>query len=253
MDEARLAVPLATLLGAKLASALSREFVKIRQDYATKTLERASPGKFVEVLVQSLQQISNGSFDDKPDVDAYLSKKVENEAKLPEALRICVPRVARSIYTLRNKRNIAHMNEVDPNAVDLAYIHQAAAWITAELVRHASGVSMEQAGALIALIQTPVGALVEEIDGTRIVHANVSMSAEILILLHSHYPDRVQLKDILASMSARSEGGVTNQLRDLRAKKLLHGDNKLGYRLTQPGHNAATQEIRRLQVSAAAS
>lgn len=63
------------------------------------------------------------------------------------------------MYTLRNKRNIAHKNEVDPNTVDLAFAHQATAWILAELIRTASNIAMEEAGALISLVQAPVGSL----------------------------------------------------------------------------------------------
>ena len=191
MDEARLAQALTGLLGSKLADEVASDFVKIRRDFATKTLERASPGKFVETFVQCLQQISTGKHDAIPNVDGYLNTRVENEAALPDGLRFCGGRIARSMYTLRNKRNIAHKGEVDPNTIDLAFVHQGAAWIMAEMIRCASGVTMEEAGALIELVQAPVGTLVEEIDGTRIVHADVSARAEILILLHSPFPNRV--------------------------------------------------------------
>jgi len=52
----------------------------------------------------------------------------------PEGLRICATRFARSVYPLRNERNIAHKNPVDPNTFDLALAHQCAAWIMAELL-----------------------------------------------------------------------------------------------------------------------
>ena len=101
------------------------------------------------------------------------------------------------------------------------------------------------------MIEAPVGTLVEEIDGTRLVHANVSIGDELLILLHSHYPDRLLLTPILTSLSGRSEGGVKNELRSLREKKLVHGDNKVGYRLTTPGHVAAARVIQREIVAVA--
>jgi hypothetical protein len=244
MDEKRLAQSLAGYLDPSLAAALAADFIKIRQDYATKTLERASPGKFVETFVHCLQWIAAGAYAAKPpDVDAYL-KKAEHETKLPDGLRFCGSRIARAIYTQRNKRNIAHKNEIDPNTVDLGFIHHAAAWIMAELIRSATGITMQEAGALIELIQMPVGELVEEIDGTRLVHAEVTVRGEILILLHSHYPARVAVADILSSMSSRSAGSVRNELGRLRAKKLVHGDAQAGYRLTAPGHHAAAQEIR---------
>jgi hypothetical protein len=247
MDKARLSQALAGLVGNTLAQELAADFIKIRQDHATATLERASSGKFVETFVQCLQQIATGTYEPKPDVDGYLSKKAENEAALPEGLRICAARIARSIYTLRNKRNIAHKNPIDPNTFDLAYIHQGAAWIMAELMRNASGVTMQEAGAVIELVQAPVGTLVEEIDGTRLVHADISVRGEILVLLHSHHPERMPTSNIFTSMKARSASSVRNRLSELRTEKLLHGDAETGYRLTQAGHAAAVKEIQRLQ------
>lgn len=243
MDKARLVHTLTKLMDQSLAEELATDFVKLRQDCSTATLERATPGKFVETFVQCLQYMSVGKYDQKPDVDGYLSKKVENEASLPEGLRICASRLARSIYTLRNKRNIAHKNPIDPNIFDLALAHQGAAWVMAELIRNASNVPMQEAGALIELVQAPVGTLVEEIDDTRLVHARTSVKGEILILLHSHYPERVALPSILKSMHARSPGSVKNRLGELRSANLLHGDNKIGYRLTQAGYTAAVAEI----------
>lgn len=245
MDEARLANALAGLLGPTLAADLAADLVKIRRDCATRTLERAAPGKFVETFVQCLQHIDTGQYDAKPSVDDYLGKKVENTS-MPEGLRVCAARVARSMYTFRNKRNIAHKNDVDVNTHDLAFTHQAAAWISAELLRHATGVSMQEAGALIDLVQAPVGTLVEEISGTRLVHADVPVKTELLILLHSHYPDAVPVTSVLKSLSRRSAGTVRNRLRDLHIEKLAHGDSVSGYRLTQAGHAAAVVEIRAL-------
>jgi len=243
MNEARLSQLLGNVYGQTLASELSASFLQIRADFATKTLERASPGKFVETFVQCLQKLATGTHDNKPDVDAYLGKQAENATVLPDGLRICAARIARSIYTLRNKRNIAHKNDIDPNSYDLMYIHQGAAWIMAELIRNASGVSMQEAGILIELVQAPVGSLVEEIDGTRLVHAKLSVKGEILVLLHSHYPDYVSLENILKSMIGRSESSIRNRLTEMCRDKLLHRDGKRRYRLTSAGHDRATNEI----------
>ena len=174
-------------------------FIKIRRDLATKTLERASAGKFVETFVQGLEHMATGKHHAKPDVDDYLDKKAEN-ASLPDGLRISAARIARAIYTLRNKRNIAHRGGVDPNSHDLAFCHDGARWIMAELVRNAQGITMEEAGTLIAQVQAPVGALVEDVNGTRLIHAE-GIRAELLILLHSHYPQAVPQAIILDSLS----------------------------------------------------
>ncbi len=244
MNEDRLAKALtATPLPTELAAELVEDFIKLRQDCATGTLERASPGKFVESFVQALQYLAKGKFESRPNVDNFLNAKVDNEHSIPEGLRICGARLARSIYALRSKRNIVHKNPIDPNRFDLALAHQGAAWIMAELLRNAAAITMEEAGALIELIQAPVGTLVEEIDGTRIVHANTSVKGEILILLHSNFPDRASQAQILDALSARSDSSVKNRLGEMRTAKLIHGDNKKGFRLTQSGYKAALAEI----------
>tara|TARA_B100000678_G_C18065727_1_gene444529 strand:+ start:77 stop:514 length:438 start_codon:yes stop_codon:yes gene_type:complete len=120
---------------------LVRDFLQVRADHAASTLERGSPGKFVEGFVQALQYASSGEYQEKPDVEGFLTRRAEN-TNLPEGLRVIAPRVARAIYALRSKRSIAHKNEIDPNEADLAHIHASASWIMSEMLRHVSGSSM---------------------------------------------------------------------------------------------------------------
>lgn len=245
MDETRLTAALSGLVGPRLAADLSADLVKIRRDCATGTLERTAPGRFVETFVQCLQSIDTGTWDTNPRVDTYLGNVVENK-RLPDGLRICAARVARAIYALRNKRNIAHKNDVDTNTHDLAFIHQGAAWISAELLRHATGVSMQEAGNLIELVQAPVGSLVEEIDGARLVHADVSVRTEILILLHSYYPTAVPVQSVIKGLSRQKPATVRRRLRALDVQKFIHGSTKSGYRLTRAGLTAAASELEAL-------
>lgn len=243
MDKSRLITALSNILDPALADAIVGHFVQLRRDAAAKTLERAVAGKFVEVFVQCLQWISAKKYDAKPNVDDYLSKRAENDPAIPEGLRIAGARVARSIYTFRNKRNVAHIGEVDPNSIDLAYTAHGSTWIVSELLRVATGLKMEEAGRLIELLHAPIGQLVEEIDGVRLVHGKVTLEEELLILLHSHYPDYVAMADIQATTKLRNVGSVGNKLRELVGEKLIVGDTKKGYKLTTPGFNAAVAVV----------
>ena len=206
MDERRLARALESFVGKDLAHDIAADFLKLRRDVASNTLERASAGKFVESFVQCLQQITGGRYSGAPNVDDYLKNRVEHETSLPDGLRLCGSRVARSIYTMRNRRNIAHKGEVDPNRIDLEFTHHAAAWIMAELVRCATGITMEEAGALIELVRAPVGTLVEEIDGVRMVHAKVATRVEVLLLLHSRHPDPVTSAQLVEWIGRNAAG-----------------------------------------------
>src|SRR2546425_12985099 len=101
---------------------------------------------------------------------------------------------------------------VDPNSYDLAYLHHAASWVLAEFLRQSSGLTMEEAGSLIAQIHAPIDEIIEEIDGVRLVHADVSFEDEILLLLRSHYPDYVPLPAIRISLASRNQGTLGNKL-----------------------------------------
>lgn len=232
-------------VGTQLATDLVTDYLKVRQDYATRTLERAPCGKFIETCVQCFEYISTGKFSVKPDVDLYLDKKAEGTS-LPDGLRICAARVARSVYTFRNKRSIAHKNEIDPNIIDLGYIFYAASWIMAEFIRNASGVTMDEAARLITLLQTTVGPLIEDIDGTRLVHQVKGDRAAVLVLLESHYPTRVHLSDILKTFATRNALSIKKRIAELTQEQLIFGDKTAGYVLTNPGYNLAREEIEKL-------
>jgi len=246
MDKTDLAFALSGFVGGKLANEIAEDFVRLRGDAATRTLGTSSVGKFVESFVQCLQYMATGNWDEKPNVDRYLDKVAEQQMAIPEGLRVCAPRMARAMYTLRNKRNIAHKNPVDANSHDLVAAHHFGAWIISEMLREATGLSMEQAGVLVAQVQAPVGVLVEEIEGVRLVHANVSIKDETIILLHSHYPEKVAKSQILATMSARSPKSVGNALAALADDKVIFGNPKDGYLLTQEGMVRAVGLVQKL-------
>ena len=182
---------------------------------------------------------------DTSSVDDYLKNRVENDTTLSDGLRLCGARVARSIYTMRNKRNIAHKGEVDPNRMDLEFTYHGAVWIMAELVRCATGSSMDEAGALIRLVRAPVGTLVEEIDGVRMVHAKVSARVEMLLLLHSQYPDVVTSAKLSEWVGGKA-AGTRARLSELRKERLIAGNGDKGFKLTSTGYRAAVEEIRQV-------
>ena len=245
MDDKRLACAIESLVGKSLARDMAVDFVKLRRDVCTGTLERTSAGKFVESFVQCLQKISSGHHHNGSTVDQYLRNHVENDTTLPDGLRLCGSRVARSMYTMRNQRSIAHKDDVSPNRIDLEYTHHAAAWIMTELIRCATGVTMEEAGSLIRLVNAPVGTLVEEIDGVRLVHANVSMREEILLLLHSCHPDAAT-SDELVVWARKGAPTIRSRLSELRRDRRVVGDSDKGFKLTSTGYKLAVETVQRL-------
>lgn len=243
MDSKALETLLASRLTTDLAKDLVSEFVQLRHDVATRTLGRSSPGKFAESVVQALQHLERGSFDKQPSVDDYLKNIESRSTSLPDGLRICAARITRAMYTLRNKRNILHKGDVDPNEYDLRFLVAAVQWVMTEFVREFSGATMQQAGQLIAQIQIPVGALIEDFGSKRIVHGQLTAKEEILVLLHSHHPQEVTVTTIVANLDRRNANAVKKAIRDLWQTKHLEGSLSTGYRLTSVGVQAALEVI----------
>ncbi|MBC7170194.1 hypothetical protein H5T54_04605 [Candidatus Bipolaricaulota bacterium] len=153
--------------------------------------------------------------------------------------------MARSMYALRSKRNIAHTGDVDLNTADLRYLYAAAQWILAELVRHCVGISMEAAGRLVEEIQMPVTPLVEDHGNRRVVLARLPTQEELLVLLHSVYPDRRTMAYLIDSLDRRDESTVRKAVKRLWKAKLIEGTGREGFGLTQLGHREAEKVISR--------
>jgi len=247
LDRKALQAVLERRLPKRLAEDLVEEFLEIRRDVSTGTLGRSTPGKFVESLVQSLQVLETERFDSQPNVDKYLRELESRGATLEEGLRVCGARVARAMYAFRNQRNIAHKGTVDPNQYDLRFVLAGAQWIMAEIIRLLAGLSMKDSGRLIEQVQAPVGGLVEDFGDHRVVlRADLSAREELLVLLHSHYPEPVPLRLIISSLNRRNPKTVRNNIRGLWNERLLELSDSDGYRLTTAGFDDAIELVARL-------
>lgn len=246
MNRNELVTALSNMLSSNIATDLVEQFLTLRQDVATHTLGRAAPGKLVETLVQALQFMESGKFDANPDVDAYLRNVEARPSKLPDGLRICGARIARAMYSLRSKRGIAHKGEVDPNYHDLQALLAMAQWIIAELVRITSNLAVDEAGRLLTLVHAPVGGLVEDFGDRRLVQQNLHATEEILVLLHSYYPEPIDIKKLITSLDRQNSKTIRNALRTMWKKKLIQGTSQRGYHLTERGFEAAASLVLQL-------
>lgn len=242
MDQAALKAALATALPQALANDLVYQFLEIRSDVATGTLGRAAPGKFVETVVQVLQALENGGkYDAQPKVDSFLKGIEARQSTLPDGLRICAARLARGMYALRSKRNIVHKAEIDPAVYDLRLLYAGAQWMLAELLALASRVSGDDAARLVAEVQLPAGGLVEAIGGRKIVHADMTVVDEALVLLMTSHPEPIAVAELTKSMDRRHPGSVRGAVSTLWKKKLVHRSDEKKIVLTEAGLRAAIE------------
>jgi hypothetical protein len=234
LENPELVSALAKLVSRPLAEDLVDQFLLIRQDVLARTLGRSAPGKFVETFVQILEYIDTGTYSLKPSVDAYL-QACENKARLDEGLRLCAARIARIMYSLRNKRSIVHKGSVDTNVWDLQFLLASAQWILTELLRLSQNISMAEAGKLVAQIQIPVGGLVQDFGDCKLVLSNsVTVRQEILCLMLADYPNAMTVAQLQTSMNRRPHSSVVRVLNLMWKQRVIH-KNTNSYILTGIG------------------
>lgn len=228
---------------AELATDVVAHFVAIKADVATDTLERASPGKFVETVVQILQFLDNSRYQANPKVDDYLKNLESRAVNLSDDLRITLSRVARSMYTIRNKRNIAHKGAIDPSVGDLWYLLASAQWVLSELVRTILSTDMDTASRLVQFIQKPIDQVVEDFGEKRLVLRELTAKDELLVLLRYYYPDTVKVSQIHMDMDRLSRPTVSNTLKAARKDRLIEGNPGGSYKLTALGYRYSTDVV----------
>jgi hypothetical protein len=229
----------------KLANDLINEFLELKKDYQTGTLSRASAGKFIETVVQILEHLETGSYTAQPAVDNYLKNLESRQTSLIDDLKICLARIARATYTLRNKRNILHKGVVDPNLYDLGFIYSSAQWILTEFVKEYITSDIHKAGEIIQFIQIPVSKYFEKLNDLVLIHANCTVPQEFALVLYSAYPGYLSYSQIQASLERRSKPAISNALKKLWELKQIHKDDN-GYKLTQAGFVYAQEILRQL-------
>lgn len=228
-----------------LVSDLINNFLKIKSEAATGTLEKSSPGKFIETVVQILQFLNNGQYEKSPKVDDYLKNLESRSTSLPDDLRITLARAARASYTLRNKRNIAHKGDIDPNIYDLRYLYSTSQWILSEIVRQTLSKDINTAGRLIEFIQIPVSPIVEDFGDKRLVLKVGTTEEELLTLLLYYFPNYVLVSQIQKDMDRRARPTVSNVITSTYKKRFIEGNRQQGYKLTTLGYQEAIELIKK--------
>ena len=240
MNSEELISELSKYIEPSLASDVVYHFLDIRKDCKTGTLGGSAAGKFVESVVQILQFLENKIYDRTPNVDSFLKSLESRPTCLNDDLKLCCARIARSMYTLRNKRNIAHKNSVDPNVYDLKYLYECSQWILSEIVRQVMTSNMTLAGKIVELIHIPISSCIEQLGDRKLVHRKLSVNQELLVLLYSYYPDLIPREKIGLDLDRRSKSAVSNSLKGLWKQKLIHRESAT-YKLTQEGFREATR------------
>lgn len=210
----------------ELVDALVDAFVTIEANYRVGKWKASEldGGHFVEAARRIVEQELFAKYTPigkrLPSFSAAELTRYEN-ATGPEEFRILVPRVLWSLYTIRNKRGIAHLSSVSANEIDASYILSAAKWVMAELVRIKSGLTAVETHRIMHRLSHRNVPDTWLVNGKRRLLRKMQARDEILVHLFEESPQD--------SEELRSAVEYSHKTRFRRILRKLHNERLIEY------------------------
>lgn len=227
----------------ELFKELIEEYRGIKAAYYSQNYELvlAKAGKFVEITFQLLSDIAFGEIPKEPNFNKIFDK-LENIPEKDEhvSIRILIPRVAMTLYTIRSKRGAVHINkEVSPNYIDCTFAVTSCDWILSEFLRLFLTKKQEEVLRIINGISKVHVPIIEEIKGELIIlEPKMTAKEQILLLLLQKYPNLTQRGDLRKWVKGKSVRQINRALFELISDSLVF-ENKEGLILTAKGISEA--------------
>jgi len=200
-------------------------------------------GKFVEHVLRAIEHVRTGIAPTEIKSVSNTVKIIEADGKLPESLRLLVPRIASAmLFDLRSKRGAAHVKEISPRHIDAALAVQAASWVLAEFLRlyHVSD-EAAVAEAMASLMQGNMP-LIEKFEDELVITTPLPPETEVLLMVSASEPEGIDRKG-LGLCVKHTAVAVTRAVQKLEASRLIHRMKSGGFRITGPGEQALVARL----------
>lgn len=227
---------------------LIEEYQGLKTAYYTQNheLTLAKAGKFVEIVFQIVSDIAFGEVPKNPNFNKICKKLEELPENLHVSLRVIIPRVAKTLYTIRSKRGAVHINdEVSPNFIDSTFAVASCNWILSEFLRLFLKKEHEEVLEIVNSLSKVHLPLVEEIS-TELIILRPEMTAkqQILTLLFYQYPKITPKKELKKWVKGKSQRQIDRALAELKRDSFIVEVEK-GLKLTTRG----IEEAEKIQVN----
>ena len=225
----------------KVVSKLITEYIKVKRAQLLNDHEKviSHSAKFSEVILALIENMLSGQAVNLDKIYfGNLCEKIKNYSKSnaeDEILTLAIPEVAESVYTLRNKKDVAHTKTIDPDSIDSVYCTTACDWMLSELVLLFLKVDESKVYELInSMLKKKVPIIEEFEDGTFVIlRKDFSRSDEILVTLYHFYPRRISNVELEERLKLPHKS-IYIYLSRLEAERFIHRTND-GSKLTLLG------------------
>ncbi len=198
-------------------------------------------GRFCEAAFRIVESQIYGSF--TPLGKQIKSDQIIRDAEqslasaYPESLRLHIPRALRTVYDIRNKRDLAHLGDgIDPNLQDSTLVVSTLDWILAEFVRLYHAVTPKEAQEIVENLVTRRAPVIEDFDGfLKILNTNLGVTERVLVLLYHCASTGASFGQLEEWVAPSMRSNLKRTLRGLTHDRAFVHENKGVYQLSRSG------------------
>jgi hypothetical protein len=241
MNEQQIIKELSKRMDYMLVEALFKEFRNLKKAFWNRDKVNVGiyGGRFSEICIACIFNLYTQQKIDMNKIyfDVSINAVINFPKNTPEddVLTLNIPLALRSIYTLRNKKKIAHIKTFDPNYFDITYIHDTITWVLSQIVLTLILIDEKILYQTINSMMEKQLPVVQEFEDNSIMvlDKNATFNDEILIAL---YRSSVRLKndELQKVLNPEYPSKITTYLKLLNKQKMVH-INKDGSMITNLG------------------
>lgn len=234
----------------KLVTNWLEEYKKIKNEFLKRNWSNsiAASGLFAEYTVAILKELyeKNPVNQNKIHFNDFFKDCIQQVKPNPEdeILLLAVPYAAKTIYTIRNKKKGSHAKPIDPDYVDSLAASNIADYILSQFVLlKCKGTQNELRELIQNIIEKKVPLIEEFEDGTIIIHEELGMADQILIVLYQK-GKRLTEKNLVEILQAEYPQKIHTPLKRLTGKNLVH-ENTNGFIITKAGEEKVEKIVQK--------
>lgn len=227
---------------------LVKEYLKINEGFYLEDNQKiiSHSGKFIEIIFAILDFLNTGNAPNLNQIKVGpLYQKIIDLPKNSgeeELLYLEIPLVARSIYTIRSKKRVSHVKDLDPIIQDSFYVKAGIDWILSSLIYlyHTKSDS-EIKNIINSLIEKSVPFIEEFEDGGIMVLKKIDFKWKVLVILYRE--NDFITKENLVKLSKPKYRQLLNTTLSSLHKELLVYINKNKIKITRKGIEKVEKDL----------
>lgn len=218
------------VFGHSFAKEFFFEFEKSKSAYwlgdVTKGILHAA--RFSEICIACLKQFS------EPAKNINLNKITfgifyEDLRKLPkpsaneEMLYSVIPQVLKAIFTIRNKKRVAHIKMTNADSIDFEFVITSCNWVMSQLIIIFLNISIEDSLILTNAIMERKISTIEKFENNEIMilKRGLIFKEELLLILYQ-FPKRLTRQELNIILKPKKSSYISTYLNGLYKQKLIH-------------------------------